>query len=419
MQFKRYKLGDLIDVTRGTSLSGKFYATEGKYIRLTCGNFDYNNNSFKINTSKDNIYFTGQIKAEYLMKKGDIITPLTEQAIGLLGSTAIIPEDNLYIQSQDVAKITCKKDLIDPSFAFYLVSSTLVKNQLSAGAQQTKIRHTSPDKIKDCVVWIPSLEDQKKVGNLLSTIDNKIAINKQTNCDLEAMAKQLYDYWFVQFDFPNENGKPYKSSGGKMVWDSDLQKMIPEEWICISLSEILSNNKIRQVNPATQPNTLFKHLSFPSFDKCGSYEEEYGAEIHSNKIVVEESYVLAAKLNPWIKRVAWGTHEENLICSTEFVVLNPKDIKYKTYIYVMANQTSFIDYCSTSTTGTSHSQRRIKPESMKMFKFAFNEDICKKFCDAVEPMIKKQLENLRLIQSLQKQRDYLLPLLMNGQVTIK
>ena len=190
MQFKRYKLGDLIEVTRGTSLSGKFYATEGKYIRLTCGNFDYNNNCFKINTSKDNIYFSGQIKAEYLMKKGDIITPLTEQAIGLLGSTAIIPEDNLYIQSQDVAKITCKKDLIDPSFAFYLVSSTLVKNQLSAGAQQTKIRHTAPDKIKDCVVWIPSLEDQKKVGNLLSTIDNKIAINKQTNCDLSSYIKE-------------------------------------------------------------------------------------------------------------------------------------------------------------------------------------------------------------------------------------
>ena len=68
-----------------------------------------------------------------------IITPLTEQAIGLLGSTAIIPESGKYIQSQDVAKIICKEDLLDKDFAFYLISSTLVKQQLSAAAQQTKI----------------------------------------------------------------------------------------------------------------------------------------------------------------------------------------------------------------------------------------------------------------------------------------
>lgn len=307
----------------------------------------------------------------------------------------------------------------NPDFLYSVLLQDSFFDHCMKGAEGAKMPRGNKTNILRFPVSSLTLDQECSIGSFISNIDKKIELNRQTNCDLEAMAKQLYDYWFVQFDFPNENGKPYKSSGGKMVWDSDLQKMIPEEWICISLSEILSNNKIRQVNPATQPNTLFKHLSFPSFDKCGSYEEEYGAEIHSNKIVVEESYVLAAKLNPWIKRVAWGTHEENLICSTEFVVLNPKDIKYKTYIYVMANQTSFIDYCSTSTTGTSHSQRRIKPESMKMFKFAFNEDICKKFCDAVEPMIKKQLENLRLIQSLQKQRDYLLPLLMNGQVTIK
>ena len=86
------------------------------------------------------------------MKEGDIITPLTEQAIGLLGSTAIIPESGKYIQSQDVAKIVCKEHLLDKDFAFYLISSNLVKQQLSAAAQQTKIRHTSPDKIKDCIV---------------------------------------------------------------------------------------------------------------------------------------------------------------------------------------------------------------------------------------------------------------------------
>lgn len=181
MSLTRYKLGEILDVTRGASLSGEFYATEGEYIRLTCGNFDYQNNCFKENKSKDNLYYIGEFKPEFLMEKGDIITPLTEQAIGLLGSTAMIPESGKYIQSQDVAKIVCKEGLLDKDFAFYLISSALVKQQLSAAAQQTKIRHTSPDKIKDCTVWIPDLVEQKHIGKLLRSLDRKIELNRAIN----------------------------------------------------------------------------------------------------------------------------------------------------------------------------------------------------------------------------------------------
>lgn len=230
MELKKYKIGDLVQVTRGASLGGEFYATQGNYVRLTCGNFDYRNNCFKENQSKDNIYYTGGFKEEFLLEKGDIITPLTEQAIGLLGSTARIPESGKYIQSQDIAKIDCNESLLDKDFAFYLISSACVKQQLSAAAQQTKIRHTSPDKIKECTVWIPSLDIQKRIGRILTDIDNKIAINRQINDNLEAMAKQLYDYWFVQFDFPNEEGKPYKSSGGAMVYNERLKREIPVGW---------------------------------------------------------------------------------------------------------------------------------------------------------------------------------------------
>ncbi len=117
------------------------------------------------------------------MEEGDIITPLTEQAIGLLGSTAIIPESGKYIQSQDVAKIVCKEDLLDKNFAFISYLCTR-KQQLSAAAQQTKIRHTSPDKIKDCTVWIPELSEQKCIGKLLRSIDSKIELNRQINQNL-------------------------------------------------------------------------------------------------------------------------------------------------------------------------------------------------------------------------------------------
>ena len=228
IQLHKHTLGELLDVTRGMSLPGTNYATSGELIRLTLGNFDYGGNGFKENTSKDNIYYSGKVPEEYIMEAGDIITPLTEQTPGLLGTTARIPESGKYIQSQDVALITCKPDKLDPLFCYYLVSSSIVKQQLAAGSQQTKIRHTSPDKIKACVVYIPEdLTIQHKIGDFLSSIDEKISLNRKANAELEALAKQIYDYWFVQFDFPDENGRPYKSSGGTMVWNSQLKREIP------------------------------------------------------------------------------------------------------------------------------------------------------------------------------------------------
>ena len=94
-------------------------------------------------------------------------------------------------QSQDVAKIICKEDLLDKDFAFYLIPSTLVKQQLSAAAQQTKIRHTSPDKIKDCTVWIPELAEQKRISKLLRSLDCKIELNRAINQNLPMLDRSL------------------------------------------------------------------------------------------------------------------------------------------------------------------------------------------------------------------------------------
>ena len=186
MNLKKYKLGELVEVTRGASLSGQYYSESGEYVRLTLGNFNMNGGGFKENTSKSDLYFTGTVKDEFILNEGDIITPLTEQSIGLLGTTARIPESGKYIQSQDVALVRCKEGLLDPNFCYYLISSATVRQQLSAGAQQTKIRHTSPNKIKDCTVWIPTYENQQKIGRIMSDIDAKIALNRQINDNLPA-----------------------------------------------------------------------------------------------------------------------------------------------------------------------------------------------------------------------------------------
>lgn len=182
---RKVKLKEVLDVKRGTSLPGKYYSEKGNKIRLTLGNFDYPGGGFKENTSKEDIYFTGNVKSQFILKKGNIITPLTEQVSGLLGETATIPEDNKYIQSGDIGLIIPYESKLDTRFAYYLISSSLIKKQLAISSQQTKIRHTSPEKIMDCVAWIPEIPIQRKIAKLLDSINIKIKNNNHINNNLD------------------------------------------------------------------------------------------------------------------------------------------------------------------------------------------------------------------------------------------
>ena len=422
MELKKYKLGEILDVTRGASLSGEFYATEGKYIRLTCGNFDYQNNCFKENKSKDNLYYIGDFKPEFLMEEGDIITPLTEQAIGLLGSTAIIPESGKYIQSQDVAKIICKEELLDKDFVFYLISSTLVKQQLSAAAQQTKIRHTSPDKIRDCTVWIPELTEQKRIGKLLRSLDRKIELNRAINQNLEALAKQLYDYWFVQFDFPDENGKPYKSSGGKMVWNEKLKREIPKGWNVLKLGEHCSFNKrtsngyfnhpILYLDTSNITNNTIDELQFlnPSSDIIPSRARR----------LVQEGDIVYSTVRPNLKHFGIIMNPDyNMVVSTGFAVITANWSAYRYFIYQFLIQAATIENLSTIAQSAVSAYPSINTSDIENLDLVVPPDsMIEKYAKTACRLYLQIDTNYKEIKSLTKQRDELLPLLMNGQVSV-
>lgn len=417
MKLKKYKLGEILDVTRGASLSGEFYATEGKYIRLTCGNFDYQNNCFKENKSKDNLYYVGDFKPEFLMEKGDIITPLTEQAIGLLGSTAIIPESGKYIQSQDVAKIVCKENLLDKDFAFYLISSNVVKQQLSAAAQQTKIRHTSPDKIKDCIIWIPGLTEQKRIGKLLRTLDSKIELNRAINQNLEAMAKQLYDYWFVQFDFPDENGRPYKSSGGKMVWNDTLKREIPVCWHCGNLLEIavftngLACQKFRPKDgeiplPVIKIREMHEGISADTEEVTPNIPES--VKVYNGDVLFSWSASLEVML--W----AYGLGGLN---QHIFKVTSANDFPKSFYYFQLLDYVNIFKKMAEARKTT---MGHITQDHLQQSTIAVpdNKNITDRFEELVSPIFNQIITLQEEIINLRKQRDELLPLLMNGQISV-
>ena len=429
MKLKKYKLGELLDVKRGASLAGEHYATSGEYIRLTCGNFDYQNNSFKVNTSKDNLYYTGPVREEFIMKKGDIITPLTEQAIGLLGSTAIIPEDGKYIQSQDVAKIICNEDLLCPSFAFYLISSDAVKKQLSAAAQQTKIRHTSPDKIKDCTVWIPDLPTQEKIGCILSDIDSKIALNRAINQNLEALAKQLYDYWFVQFDFPNQEGKPYKSNGGAMAWNEKLKREIPVGWEVVKLGSLIESSRGISYNASNISGGGVPMLNLASFNVDGTYKHKglktFNGEYSVDKVLKPFDLVMCNTQQTAIDDakdiigkafLVPNIFDGDIVSSHHVTTLKCESI-LKPYLSYLSNTRHFHKYASGCCTGTNimgldfcgieRYQMELPPKTLlhRFYDIAI----------AVEREKGKAILETMRILSL---RDELLPLLMNGQVSL-
>lgn len=412
-----------MEVTRGMSLSGEYYSTKGELMRLTLGNFDYHKNCFKEDKSKENLYFTGEVKEGFILNKDDIVTPLTEQAIGLLGSTAKIPCSGKYIQSQDVGLIKCN-DKLNPNYAFYLIPSKLVRKQLSVAAQQTKIRHTSPDKIKGCTVWIPEYDKQEKIGKLLSSLDDKIALNNRINAKLEQMAKRLYDYWFVQFDFPNADDKPYKSTGGKMVWNEELKREIPEGWEVKKLGEILILLKDGTHNPPKRQEkgiplltgTMFGN-NFLDYDKATYISEADYKIIHSqyepheNDVIITKIGTLgnvnllrnidipvAIHCNSALLRfdMALGVYYPFSYCKSDLFKMRLKAIKGQSI-----QEFASLDRISS-----------IKSEVPCV-------DIINKFDKIVKPIIEKQKSISFENKKLKEMRDKLLPLLMNGQVVVK
>lgn len=411
-------IGDLMEVTRGASLAGKYYATAGDKIRLTLANFDYANNCFKPDTSKDNVFYTQAVDDRFVLKEGDIITPLTEQTPGLLGTTARIPESGKYIQSQDVALLKPFTEKLDPDYCFYLVSSKAVRNQLGAMSQQTKIRHSSPDKIKSCTVFLPELEKQRRIGAFLSAIDRKIALNRKRIATLEAMAKEIYDYWFVQFDFPDAHGRPYKSSGGAMVYNPDLKREIPKGWEVKSLGELMKTNA-SSYNERTLPSRI-QYVDIAAVSNgVVSSKTEYDREQAPGRArrIAKSGDTIWSSVRPNLRAYALVLNpQEGDVFSTGFTVLSPVEVPYG-FLYLTVTTEAYVSYLVSRTANSAYPA--VLPSAFGEYEIAVPpRDLLDRFADQTEGMFELRQNCFDEIQIQTSLRDFLLPLLMNGQVKV-
>ena len=335
-----------------------------------------------------------------------------------MGVVGIVPKEFQCCLGQRLVLLKIDKSKCLPKYLLYTLMSEYVQVQIRRINQTGSIvSNLNISSLKELKIPLHNFEEQRKIANILSAIDDKIQINNQINRELEDMAKTLYDYWFVQFDFPDQNGKPYKSSGGKMVYNPELKREIPEGWGVEKLSSLLEIGR-ETINPMKTPKEEFKYYSIPEYDVSGSFSYELGETIRSNKFIVEKSDLLVSKLNPWFNRVVYNL-EENAISSTEFIVWKTFNRFEKNFLYQVATSKEFIEYCTRFATGTSNSHKRVSPDIMVGFQIPFEKTYIQKFGEITDSIRTQVLQNNVQNQELTQLRDWLLPMLMNGQVKVE
>ena len=257
------------------------------------------------------------------------------------------------------------------------------------------------------IEYLP-LEKQNQIVASLASIDEKIKVNRQINDNLEAMAKQLYDYWFVQFDFPNEEGKPYKSSGGAMVWNEKLKREIPHGWSDCKLKDFINLFDSKRV-PLSSKDRGERQGIYPYYGATGIMD-------YVNDYIFDGDYILLAEDGSTsdakgfpIVQFIWG---KNWVNNHAHIIL-PKNERYTMFTYQMLRS------IPAKQIETGSIQKKISQENLCGYKMVLpNSDLLEKYENVVSPLWEKRKRCIEEINTLTKQRDELLPLLMNGQASV-
>jgi restriction endonuclease S subunit len=394
-----------------------------------------------VKLTEESFRYVSEEKAKFLKKantkRGDIV--ITHR--GTLGQISYIPEDSKYdnyIISQSQFRVTLKKDLVDPIYFTYYFHTNEGQKRLLSFKSHVGVPALAQATTNFRLLEFPyrSLKLQKKIAKILSDLDAKIEINNKINHELEAMAKTLYDYWFVQFDFPDKNGNPYKSSGGEMVFNEELKREIPEGWEVDSFSNWIKNDKSGDWGKESeQGNYVNKVSCIRGADLNGLNGK---GEVKSpTRFVLEKNSHKLLEIGDFIIEISGGSptqstgrmafitketlerFENPLICSNFCKAVTLKDEKA---LYNFAYEWNRL-YDAGILFGWEGKTSGIKNLLFESFvtnhKVALpDSQVMEKFYDKAKPIHAQIQKNLQQNQKLSELRDWLLPMLMNGQVTV-
>ncbi|MCO6523527.1 MAG: restriction endonuclease subunit S [Candidatus Schmidhempelia sp.] len=370
---------------------------------------------------------TGFILSEYKsgskFRNGDVllakITPCLEN--GKTAYVNILNKNEIGFGSTEFIVLRATEDL-DSHYLYYLtISPTFRKKAISCMEGTSGRKRVNENALKRYEVLIPAKIEQKKISNFLNLLDKKIELNNQINAELESMAKTLYDYWFVQFDFSDENGKPYKSSGGKMVYNSVLKREIPDGWNDSQIVKI-ENNIITGKTPPKENSDYFSgDVPFITIgDIRGNtfivHTEETltrkGADFQKNKYLPEDTICVTCIATPGLIGLTTTLSQTNqqinsIICSKEY---------HKYFLYFTLK--GYFNANSKVKIGNTFANMNKKDFSEIELIYP-SENLLINFHKKVSSIFEKIKSNTKESNKLSKLRDFLLPMLMNGQVTIK
>ena len=347
--------------------------------------------------------------SSHKLREGDIIFGRR----GDIGRCALITERSEgWLCGTGCIRVTPGNSGVDSNFLFYYLSLPSTAKWLENHAVGSTMANLNTSILESVPVQLPPLPIQRRIAEVLSAYDDLIENNKRRIELLEEMAQAVYREWFVEMRFPGHEDASMR--------DTDALGPVPEGWEIGEMSELL-NRHMDTVKPYEEEEETFGYFSFNAHDEGRLPLLEQGDEIKSNKHEVKSNSVLLSKLNPRIPRT-WMTFpkgEHRPITSTEFMVLVPKPPVTQTYLYSFLASTQFQRRFKSLASGTSTSHQRVSPRDFLSMPVALpSEDVLECCTDMVAPMLHQGHALRRQNKTLRRTRDFLLPRLVSGEVTV-
>lgn len=347
----------------------------------------------------------------FSLKKGDVVVTKDSETRDDIGMAALVYEDLPNTVLGYHCALIRPNDDIDSAYLNAYLNSYLgrkhFRNQASGSGQRYTLTKEGLGSIK---IPIIPMNMQKKIGALFSNIDKKIQNNNQSIADLEAMAKLIYDYWFLQFEFPNEKGKPYKSSGGKMTWNDELKREVPEGWSVIKFGLIADfiKGKIPYTDLSSEKNEINSE-PYITIDVANGAKPMY---CNPEKLIPLKGETIMVMDGAASGDVYIGNH--GVLGSTFSKIISKRNDVSDALIYMLLNSYSVVYKKANTGSTVPHAN----PDFIKQMSIVIPKD-CSNISLQFTTLFKK-VENCRKEnQKLTSLRDFLLPMLMNGQVTFK